>query len=152
MCVLPEAAAKSHAAVVGLAICGVQSRLALWVAAAMQRSRQSAQLLQATKLLQQRQQQAAGPQGRGLAASTSVLLPRSSTVAVGVPAEFSRDWARNDVLEWRVGSKQQTRPEQFHVEEVLLEGREKVMSEREKGERGERESEEEVFLFIWKMM
>jgi hypothetical protein len=57
-------------------------------------------------------------------------------VAVGVPNEFS---APNDVLEWRVASQQHTRPKQCHVEKVLLDRRDKVVAEREVGERGERE-------------
>ena len=40
-----------------------------------------------------------------------------------------------DVLKWRVTSQQHTRPKQFHVGEVLLEGRDKVVAEREEGER-----------------
>jgi hypothetical protein len=49
--------------------------------------------------------------------------------------------------------KQHARPKQFHVEEVLLKGRDKEVAQREEGERGERrESEEGPFsLFIWKM-
>jgi hypothetical protein len=47
-----------------------------------------------------------------------------------------------DVLEWWVESQQHTRPRQFHVEEVLLEGRDKVVAEREEGKR-ERERERE---------
>jgi hypothetical protein len=46
------------------------------------------------------------------------------------------------VLEWWVVSQQYTRPEQFHVEEVLLEGRDKGIAEREEGERREREKRE----------
>jgi hypothetical protein len=40
------------------------------------------------------------------------------------------------VLEWWITSQQHTRPKQFHVEEVLLEGRDEVVAEREEGERG----------------
>jgi hypothetical protein len=39
------------------------------------------------------------------------------------------------VLEWWVESQQHTRPKQFHVEEVLLEGRDEVVAEREEWER-----------------
>ena len=39
------------------------------------------------------------------------------------------------MLEWWVTSQQHTRPKQFHMEEVLLEGRDKVVAEREEGER-----------------
>ena len=39
------------------------------------------------------------------------------------------------MLEWQVMSQQHTRPTQFHVEEVLLEGRDKVVAEREEEER-----------------
>ena len=39
-----------------------------------------------------------------------------------------------DVLEWQVMSQQHTRPRQFHMEEGLWEGRDKVVAEREKGE------------------
>jgi hypothetical protein len=46
-----------------------------------------------------------------------------------------------DVLEWWVAYQQHTRPKQFHVKEVLLEGRDKVVAEREDGERREREKE-----------
>jgi hypothetical protein len=44
------------------------------------------------------------------------------------------------MLEWRVTSQQHTRSRQFHVEEVLLEGRDKVVAERKEGGR-ERERE-----------
>ena len=47
-----------------------------------------------------------------------------------------------DVLKWRVTSQQHPRPKQFHVGEVLLEGRDKVVAEREEGERREREKRE----------
>jgi hypothetical protein len=40
-----------------------------------------------------------------------------------------------DVLEWWVVSQQHTRPRRFHVEEVLLGGRYKVVTER-RGEGG----------------
>ena len=40
-----------------------------------------------------------------------------------------------DVLEWWVAYQQHTRPKQFQVEEVLLEGRDKVLAERKEGER-----------------
>jgi hypothetical protein len=43
--------------------------------------------------------------------------------------------AQSDVLEWWVTSQQHTRPRHLHVEEVLLEGRDKVVAEREEGER-----------------
>ena len=39
------------------------------------------------------------------------------------------------MLEWRVASQQHTRPKQFHMEEVLLEGRDEVVAEREDGEK-----------------
>ena len=41
----------------------------------------------------------------------------------------------SDVLEWLVKSQQHTRPRQIHVEKVLLEGRDKVVAEREEEER-----------------
>ena len=41
--------------------------------------------------------------------------------------------AQSDVLEWWVTSQQHTRPRQFHVEEVLLGGKDKVAAEREGG-------------------
>ena len=42
--------------------------------------------------------------------------------------------AQSDVLQWWVTSQQHTRPRQFHVEEVLLGGRDKVVAERERGQ------------------
>jgi hypothetical protein len=39
------------------------------------------------------------------------------------------------MLEWRVTAQQHTRPGQFHVEEVLLGGRDKVVAEREEGKK-----------------
>jgi hypothetical protein len=56
-------------------------------------------------------------------------------VAVGISTEFSQVLAQKDVLEWLVTTQQNTRPTQFHVEEVLLEGRDKVVAERKEGER-----------------
>lgn len=60
------------------------------------------------------------------------------------------------MLEWWVVPKQHAKPKQFHMEEVLLKGKDKEVAERERrrGEkRKERESEEGVFsLFTWKMM
>ena len=40
---------------------------------------------------------------------------------------------KRDVLELQVAPQQHSRSKQFHVEEVLLEGRDKVVSEREEG-------------------
>ena len=56
-------------------------------------------------------------------------------MAVGISTEFSQVLAQKDVLEWLVTTQQNTRPTQFHVEEVLLEGRDKVVAERKEGER-----------------
>jgi hypothetical protein len=53
-----------------------------------------------------------------------------------------------DVLEWQVESQQQTRPRQFHAEEVLLEGRDKVVAERGGG--GEREWGRDILLIYVK--
>ena len=39
------------------------------------------------------------------------------------------------MLELGVVTQQHTRPQQFHVDEVLLEGRDKSVAEREEGER-----------------
>jgi hypothetical protein len=54
------------------------------------------------------------------------------------------------VLEWRVAAQQHTRPKQFSVEKVLLEGRDKVVAEREeegeKEKRGKKERGRDVLL------
>ena len=46
-----------------------------------------------------------------------------------------------DMLEWWMKPQQHARPKQFQLEEVLLEGRDEELAEREEGEthRGERE-------------
>ena len=64
--------------------------------------------------------------------------------------------AKYDVLECQVSFLQHTRPRQFHMEEVLLEGRDKVVAEREE-EKREREREREreggvISLFICRMI
>jgi hypothetical protein len=42
---------------------------------------------------------------------------------------------RIDVIEWQIMSQQHIRPRQFYMEEVLLEGRDKVVAEREEEKR-----------------
>jgi hypothetical protein len=53
----------------------------------------------------------------------------------------------SDVLEWRVVSQQHARPRQFHIEEVLLGGRDKVVAEREKRERERVTEERSPYLY-----
>jgi hypothetical protein len=52
----------------------------------------------------------------------------------------------SDVLEWPV----ETKPRQYHVEEVLLGGRQDG-SRKRRGEEGEEKGEGAFSLFIWKM-
>jgi hypothetical protein len=57
-----------------------------------------------------------------------------------------------DVLEWRVSSPWHTRPEQFHVEAVLWEERDKSIGrERREGKRRKKNEDRTVSLFVWKM-
>ena len=55
------------------------------------------------------------------------------------PTEIYNSLLHYDVLEWWVASQLHTRPRQFHMEEVLLRGRDKVAAEREEGEKRERD-------------